>query len=218
MKGSQQKQKSAASRPSGKTVRNQTQSLVGSSSRGHSPGAEIRRGWRGHYRALLRLREHLLKERGEQLRTAATPLEPHSIHLADSATDELDHDLALAELSAEQEALYEVEEAIHRILDGTYGICELTGKPISTQRLRAAPWARFSRETQERLEASGSLRKGATLGSLHPIAKSVEAGLEEAESPEQESPETPAEDETLRVVEQLPGALRAKAPPESGRR
>jgi len=178
-----------------------------------SAGVEIRRGWRGRYRALLTLRERLLDERGEQLRTAATPLEPHDTHQADNATDELDHDLALAELSAEQDALYEVEEAIRRILNGTYGICELTGKAISPERLRAVPWARFSREAQERLEASGTVRKGARLSPLHPIAESAEASLPETESPGEEASAPSAEDETLRVLEQLPQPRRAKTIP-----
>jgi hypothetical protein len=62
--------------------------------------------WASHYRALLGLRERLLKERGERIAQAAEPLEPHSMDIADSAIDELDHDLALSALSAEQDALF----------------------------------------------------------------------------------------------------------------
>lgn len=60
--------------------------------------------WAWHHRALLTLRERLRVERSEQLSEAAEPLEAHSMDIADTATDELDHDLALAHLSAEQDA------------------------------------------------------------------------------------------------------------------
>ena len=39
-----------------------------------------------------------------------------------------------------------------RIEDGTYGICELTGKPIGWKRLEAIPWTRFSVEAENQLE------------------------------------------------------------------
>jgi len=160
----------------------------------------------------LALRDHLLTGRDEQLQAAAEPLESHSTHMADSASDELDHDLALAELSAEQDALYEVDEAIRRILNGTYGVCEVTGKRIPASRLRAAPWTRFSREAQERLERSAGFRKGVALGPLHPIAQSVATSFAQAESPEEEPAEPTADDEALHVLEKLPVAHRAGKP------
>jgi RNA polymerase-binding transcription factor DksA len=112
----------------------------------------VPRKWAWHYRVLLKLRERLRAERGEQLSEAAEPLEPHGMDIADTATDEFDHDLAISQLSAAQDALYEIEEALRHIRDGTYGVCEETGKQIPAARLRAIPWARFCRETQARLE------------------------------------------------------------------
>ena len=95
--------------------------------------------WAWLYQVLLDLRERLLKGRSEQLAQAAEPLEPHSMDIADSATDEFDHDMALSQLSAEQDALFEVEQALKRILIGTYGVCEETGQPIPQERLKAVP-------------------------------------------------------------------------------
>jgi RNA polymerase-binding transcription factor DksA len=112
----------------------------------------INKKWAPHYRALLKLRRRLLKDRGQQISEAAAPFEPHSMYLADTGTDELDHELAMAELDAEQNLLYEVEQAIQRILDGTYGKCELTGKPIPAARLQAIPWTPFCKEVEEELE------------------------------------------------------------------
>ncbi len=115
--------------------------------------------WAWHYRALLALRDSLLAERGALLQAAAEPLEPHSMDEADSATDEFDHDLALAELSEQQDGLYEVEQALQRILDGTYGMCEQSGKSISAARLRAVPWARFGLDVAKRLERVGAVAR-----------------------------------------------------------
>jgi RNA polymerase-binding protein DksA len=115
--------------------------------------------WAWHCRALLALRDRLLEARAERRNEAAQPLEPHSMDIADSATDEFDHDFALSELSAEQDALYEVDEALKRILNGTYGVCEETGQPIPLARLRAVPWTRFGKEAQTRLEGKSTVSK-----------------------------------------------------------
>ena len=61
-----------------------------------------------------RLRDRLIEERSEALSEAAEPVERHSLHQTDFATNEFDHELALSQLSAEQDALYEVEAAMRR--------------------------------------------------------------------------------------------------------
>jgi RNA polymerase-binding protein DksA len=114
--------------------------------------------WSWHHRVLLSLRDQLLQQRAQRLHDASETLEPHSLDIADSATDELDHSLTLSRLSVEQENLYEIEEAIKRIDDGTYGFCAETGKPISALRLRAIPWTRFSMEAELRLERSRDIK------------------------------------------------------------
>jgi RNA polymerase-binding transcription factor DksA len=132
--------------------------------------------WAWHYRVLLGLRDRLLKDRGEQLAQSAERLEPYSMDMADSATDEFDHDLALSQLSAEQDALYEVEEALHRILEGAYGICEESGKVIPAARLRAIPWTRFAKEVETRLEKKGVVAH-ARLGKLRSVREAKSATL-----------------------------------------
>ena len=113
--------------------------------------------WRWHYRVLLSLQSRLLRERRELRRAATEPLEPHSLDEADSATDEFDHNLALTQLSVEQDALYEVNAALHRIATGTYGVCEVSGKPIPAARLEAIPWTRFTRAVEQQLEERGAM-------------------------------------------------------------
>ena len=63
-----------------------------------------------------------------------------------------DRDFALSLVSSEQEALSEIDAAIKRIHDGTYGICEITQKPIAKDRLLAVPFTRYSAEAQKELE------------------------------------------------------------------
>lgn len=171
--------------------------------------------WAWHYRVLLGLRDRLLAERVDQLGNAAERLESHSMDMADSATDEFDHDMALAGLSAEQNALFEIEEALKRILNGTYGVCEVTGKAIPGERLKAIPWTRFVKEVEARLEGKGMVHRPhlGTLGSVRGEATGDwgESGWEE----EKGSPEP--EDEALQPVRppaELPKRPRV-APPKS---
>jgi DnaK suppressor protein len=74
------------------------------------------------------------------------------MHQADAGSDAYDRDFALSLLSQEQDALYEIDEALKRIEIGTYGKCEMSGKPIPHARLEAIPFARFTVECQSQLE------------------------------------------------------------------
>lgn len=136
------------------------------------PVPDIPVQWAWHYRALQKLREQLLVERGGFRETATEPMEPHSLSMADSATDEFDHDLALSQMSSRQDLLNEVDQALKRILDGSYGICEETGKPIPGARLKAIPWTRFIKVVEARLEKTCNLNRPhlGTLGSVRPGA------------------------------------------------
>lgn len=129
---------------------------------------EIPKQWVWHYETLSSLRERLIQERKERLSEVAEPVESHSLSQADSASDEFDHALALSRLSVDQDALYEVEAAMRRILDGKYGICEQTGRPIPAGRLKVLPWTRYRREVANRLERTGVIPP-AQLGHLAPV-------------------------------------------------
>ncbi len=67
-------------------------------------------------------------------------------HLADQGSDEYDQSLALGLAASQRKLLAEIDAALDRIENGTYGICESLGIPISRQRLEAQPWARVSLE------------------------------------------------------------------------
>jgi len=74
------------------------------------------------------------------------------MHQADAGSDAYDRDFALSLLSQEQDALYEIDQALKRIELGTYGKCEMSGKPIPHARLEAIPFARFTVQCQSQLE------------------------------------------------------------------
>ncbi len=106
---------------------------------------------------------------GDLRKESAEEMPGYSMHMADSGTDNFDRDSALSLLSADQDAVYEIDEALKRIEKGTYGICEITGKPIPKTRLNAIPWARYIVNAQAQLEKDGAIRHR-KLGSLGTIA------------------------------------------------
>ncbi|MCB1127816.1 MAG: TraR/DksA C4-type zinc finger protein [Verrucomicrobiae bacterium] len=124
--------------------------------------------WRKFYVNLIELRERLVDQMGGLAKESAEQLDGYSLHMADCGTDNFDRDFALSLLSSDQDALYEIDEALKRITRGSYGVCELTGKPIPKARLEAIPWTRFTVQAQAQLEKDGALRQRrlATLGSI----------------------------------------------------
>jgi DnaK suppressor protein len=106
------------------------------------------------------------------------------MHQADAGSDAYDRDFALSLLSQEQDALYEIDQALKRIELGTYGICEMSGKQIPRARLEAIPFARFTVECQSQLEKQSRQSR---------VRQSVTSlfGLTEDEAPEAEEEEAP---------------------------
>ncbi len=121
---------------------------------------EVPEKYKRYYKLLLDLRRHLTA--GIELHSEETlkrsskddsgDLSSYGQHQADSGTDTFDRDFALSLVSSEQEALGEIEAAIKRIKDGTYGICEVTQEPIAKDRLLAVPFTRYSASAQKELE------------------------------------------------------------------
>lgn len=140
--------------------------------------------WQSHYEALLLARTQILQHKDTHADLAKEEQAAFSLHMADAGTDEFDRDFALSLMSSEQDTLYEIEQALTRIRNGTYGVCEITGEQIEAERLSAVPWARFSANAQLELEASGSVRRTqlARRGSL--TASEPAAGDDDADEPE----------------------------------
>lgn len=73
-------------------------------------------------------------------------------HMAEQGSEAADQDVSLNIAAADRRLIREIDSAISRVDGGTYGICELTGKPIHPQRLEELPWARFSIEAAREME------------------------------------------------------------------
>lgn len=65
------------------------------------------------------------------------------IHMADIGSDNWEQDFTLGLIANEQQLVREIDDALERIEDLSYGVCVMTHKPISIARLRAKPWAKF---------------------------------------------------------------------------
>lgn len=76
-------------------------------------------------------------------------------HMADAGSDTYDQTLNLDLAAGQRKLLKEIDDALARIENRTYGICELLGKPISKERLENTPWARYSIEGARRKEMLG---------------------------------------------------------------
>lgn len=106
------------------------------------------------------------------------------MHMGDAGSDAYDRDFALSLLSKEQDALYEIQEALKRIDSRTYGYCEMTGHKINEERLEALPFARYTREAQEQIESN---QRGG--GYLRVPTRSVFNLNEDGESEDEEGEE-----------------------------
>ena len=135
--------------------------------------AKVPSRWRKQYTHLIQLRNKLLNRQAGLTKDALDEQPTFSTHMADAGTDAFDRDFTLGLLSSEHDALREIEQAIKRIHNGTYGICELTGKKIRPERLDAIPWTRFSEAAERELEKEGAVKR-AQLGPRNTVAK-VEA-------------------------------------------
>ncbi len=149
------------------------------------PTVRIKSEWQKYYQILLDLRERLINQMDGLAKESSQVMDSYSLHMADSGTDNFDRDFALSLLSSDQDAVYEIEEALKRIERNTYGVCELTGKTIPKARLEAIPWTRFTVEAQSQLEREGAMRQR-RLGALGSVdSKGVVEIEEEDDAPDE---------------------------------
>jgi RNA polymerase-binding protein DksA len=102
-------------------------------------------------------RERLLHASGRLRRESSTDLEDESgesggadNHMADMASATYDRELDEGLEEGLEDTLHQVDAALQRIEDGTYGVCEICGKPIGEERLRAIPWTTRCIDDQRR--------------------------------------------------------------------
>jgi RNA polymerase-binding transcription factor DksA len=100
---------------------------------------------------LLLLRERVSGEISSISRDSLSQTE-RDPSLSDQGTDTFDREFALNQLSSEQDVLFEIDEAIRRLENGSYGICEMSGDPINIERLQALPYVRYTITAQSEIE------------------------------------------------------------------
>ena len=111
----------------------------------------------GHYRQLLieKMYEILgdVNAMEETLFQGSGELSSMPMHLADIGTDSYEQEFNLSLVAEERKTLLDIQQALGRIADGSFGICEGLGTPIEANRLEAIPWTRYSLEYAQMLES-----------------------------------------------------------------
>jgi len=79
----------------------------------------------------------------EALRKSHSELSSMPVYMADIGTDSYEIEKTLGLMDSEMKLVVEINDALARIENGTYGICEGSGEPIPKKRLKAVPWARY---------------------------------------------------------------------------
>lgn len=108
---------------------------------------------------ILERRNEILDDLGDRDQTlkqsqkeASGDISGYTYHMADVATDNYDREFSLGIASGEREMLYELDDALKRIEDGTYGQCEDCKALIARTRLKAIPYTRHCLSCQEKRE------------------------------------------------------------------
>jgi RNA polymerase-binding transcription factor DksA len=115
----------------------------------------ITRRWSNHYHRLCEERDRLSARDCSTPQNSTTKLDD----MAEAGSDQSLGDMSMVSAAVTKATLQEVLDAIRRIELGTYGICEITGRPIEPERLRAIPWTRYSYSGQAELEKGGYGRR-----------------------------------------------------------
>src|SRR6266478_6378219 len=99
------------------------------------------------------MRDHLIHSLKGSTAEVKTPDEStgYSQHQADQGTDDFDRTISLEVTSREYSLLKQIDRALEKITDGTYGICDITGEEIPVARLEAVPYATMTVKAQEQI-------------------------------------------------------------------
>lgn len=125
------------------------------------PGKKLSKKELNDFRKLLMLRKDQLLEQIKHLsedtlkksqREASGDISGYTYHMADVATDSYDREFSMGLASNERQVLYEFDDAMKKIEDGTFGVCEDCKDLISKSRLKAVPYARMCIKCQEKKE------------------------------------------------------------------
>jgi RNA polymerase-binding transcription factor DksA len=91
----------------------------------------------------------------DALRSESGELSHFPQHMADQGSDSFERSLSLDLAAVDRRLIKEIDDALQRLADGVYGLCEMTGRPIAVPRLLELPWARYSIEAAREIERRG---------------------------------------------------------------
>ena len=94
----------------------------------------------------------IAEETAKSPRDASGDLSAYTVHMADMAADTYERELSMNLVSSEQEVLYQIDDALKRMDEGTYGICQQCNRPITMTRLKAVPYASLCIQCQRAKE------------------------------------------------------------------
>lgn len=97
----------------------------------------------------------IVRDASKSPREASGDLSGYTVHMADMAADTYDRELSMDIVSNEQEILYQIDEALKRIDEGSYGVCLQCSRPIALSRLKAVPYASLCINCQRTKEQRG---------------------------------------------------------------
>lgn len=101
---------------------------------------------------LERRRRRILDLYSHDVRAGQESAQEGTDDLVDRANNSYNREFLFSLSNTERQQLIEIEEALGRMSDGSYGFCLHSGEPISYRRLEAVPWARYRIEFQELAE------------------------------------------------------------------
>jgi DnaK suppressor protein len=114
-------------------------------------------------RSLIQKREEIVKEVKSEI---SKYIKGETRQLVDTALDDgdwsvvdLSEDISFKHMSTHRENLLKIDEALRKLSEGTYGICEDCGEEISQERLKILPFAIYCTDCQERKEQLEELEK-----------------------------------------------------------
>jgi DnaK suppressor protein len=101
------------------------------------------------------IREGIQREQDDAISEAGNELSSFDQHPGDSGTETFEMEKNVSLLEQVDDELLEVEAAVQRLERGTYGTCQVCGRPIGDERLEAMPATRFCVEDQAKAEREG---------------------------------------------------------------
>lgn len=114
-------------------------------------------------RLLIKMREDIVKEAKNEIRKFK---EGEKKQMVESVMDDgdlsfvdLSEDISLKQLSAHRDKLIKIDEALRKINENTYGLCEDCGDEISVERLKIIPFASYCRDCQEKKEIFDKIKQ-----------------------------------------------------------